>query len=155
MIPVESRAFTVPSHANQALQVMSELRDQKVLCDVVLCVGAHQFPAHRVVLAGCSPYLRAMFTNGMLESEKNAIEIHDLEPATMEAMLEFMYHGRVVITVENVQSLMQGASMFNLATLRNMCCQFLQLHIDASNCLGGLFTDFYFYCRVNSLTRFL
>lgn len=64
MIPVESRSFTFANHASQALQVMSELRDNRVLCDVVLCIGSHEFHAHRVVLAGCSPYLKAMFTNG-------------------------------------------------------------------------------------------
>jgi len=64
MIPVESRAFAVSSHASHTLQVLSDLRDQRVLCDVTLRVEEQEFPAHRVVLAGCSPYLRAMFTNG-------------------------------------------------------------------------------------------
>lgn len=72
----------------------------------------------------------------MLESEKNVIQIHDLEPSTMEALLKYMYHGRIDVSVENVQTLLQGASMLNLVMLRNICCQFLQLHIDASNCLG-------------------
>ena len=66
MIPVESRAFTVSSHASQAFHQMSEMRDQNILCDIVLCVGMKEFRAHRIVLAGCSPYLKAMFTNGKL-----------------------------------------------------------------------------------------
>lgn len=154
MIPIESRSFTFTNHASQALQVMSELRDSRTLCDVVLCIGSHEFHAHRVVLAGCSPYLKAMFTNGMLESEKNAIEIHDLEPSTMEALLKYMYHGRVDISVENVQALLQGASMLNLAMLRNICCQFLQLHIDASNCLGiQSFADMYSCVELEAIAR--
>lgn len=44
--------------------------------------------------------------------------------------------GIVEVTTENVQSLLQGASMLNLLALRNVCCQFLQQHLDASNCLG-------------------
>ena len=59
-------------------QVMSELWERGELCDVVLGVGCHKFPAHRVVLAGSSPYLRAMFTNGMQETSQPAINIHGI-----------------------------------------------------------------------------
>ena len=48
----------------------------------------------QVVLAGCSPYLRAMFTNGMLETDKNVIEIHGVDAQTMNMLLEFMYKGK-------------------------------------------------------------
>ena len=48
----------------------------------------------------------------------------------------YVYLGIVEVTTENVQSLLQGASMLNLLALRNVCCQFLQQHLDASNCLG-------------------
>ena len=41
-----------------------------MLCDVVLMVGTHQVPAHRVVLAGCSSYFCAMFTGPMSESKQ-------------------------------------------------------------------------------------
>ena len=33
-------------------------------------------PCLQVVLAGYSPYLRAMFTNGMLESGRDMVDIH-------------------------------------------------------------------------------
>ena len=115
---------------------MSELRQKQELCDIVISVEGRKFHAHKVVLAGCSPYLRAMFTNGMLETDKNTVEIHGIEPATMDMLLDFVYNGAVEVTIENVQLLLQGASMLNLSSLRNVCCHFLQQHLDASNCLG-------------------
>ncbi len=136
MIPDECRLFSINNHASQAFQVMNELRQRQELCDIIICVDGHRFHAHKVVLAGCSPYLRAMFTNGMLETEKNLVEIRGIESVTMELLLEFMYKGNVEITTDNVQLLLQGASMLNLISLRNVCCQFLQQHLDASNCLG-------------------
>ena len=45
--------------------------------------------------------------------------------------------GIVEVTTDNVQCLLQGASMLNLLSLRNVCCQFMQQHLDASNCLGA------------------
>ena len=60
-----------------------------------------------VVLAGYSPYLRAMFTNGMLESGRDVVDIHGIEAETMELLLDFMYTCSIVISVENVQRLLQ------------------------------------------------
>ena len=148
MIPDESRLFSIHNHASQAFLVMNELRQRQELCDIIISVEGHRFHAHKVVLAGCSPYLRAMFTNGMLETEKNMVEIRGIESVTMEWLLEFMYKGMVEITTENVQSLLQGASMLNLASLRNVCCQFLQQHLDAANCLGLL--PYLFYVLFNN-----
>ena len=93
MIPVDSREFIVQDHGNQAFIVMNDLRLKRQLCDVTLCVDQQEFPAHKVVLAGCSPYLRAMFTNGMLESGKSMVTIRDIEPQTMESLLNYLYTG--------------------------------------------------------------
>jgi len=61
---IESRTCSIPNHGRSAMQTMQELRKEEVLCDVVLSVDGSNFPAHKIVLAGSSPYLKAMFTNG-------------------------------------------------------------------------------------------
>ncbi len=136
MIPVESREFTNPDHATGAFLVMNELRHNMELCDITVCVEQQEFYAHKIILAGCSPYLKAMFTNGMLESEKSSVTIRDIESDVMKSLLDFMYTGKVEVRVDNVQALLQGASLLNVASLRNICCQFLTLHLESSNCLG-------------------
>ena len=135
---IQSRTYTITVHQHSAFQVMDDLRRKEELCDIILCVEDQVFNAHKVVLAGCSPYLRAMFTNGMLETMRNHIEIHGIDPIAMEIILDFMYTGTIEITVENVQIVLSGASMLNMASLRNVCCTFLQSQLDASNCLGKI-----------------
>ncbi|XP_064652779.1 kelch-like protein 12 isoform X2 [Lineus longissimus] len=140
----DSRFVSVAYHTTHAFQVMNELRQQGGLCDITLCIEQREFHAHRIVLAGCSPYLRAMFTNGMLESEKSMIEIHGIDPDAMEILIDFMYRGSLEITIENVQALLQGASLLSMVSLRNACSQFLQSQLDASNCIGiQSFADMY------------
>lgn len=59
--------YTVETHASRSLSVMEEFRQKELLCDLVLHVthkeGTMDFKVHRVVLASCSPYFRAMFTS--------------------------------------------------------------------------------------------
>lgn len=42
---------------------MNSLRKVNMLCDVMLKVEGQEFPVHRIVLAACSDYFCAMFTN--------------------------------------------------------------------------------------------
>lgn len=44
-------------------QNINNLRKNKELCDVVLKVEDQEFYAHRIILAACSDYFCAMFTN--------------------------------------------------------------------------------------------
>lgn len=57
-----SEVFT-NCHAKSLLTTMNLLRKTRVLCDVTLHVGGMDFPVHRIVLAACSDYFCAMFTN--------------------------------------------------------------------------------------------
>ena len=133
---IESRTCSIPNHGRSALQSMFELRKEEKLCDVTLSVDGKQFPAHKIVLAGSSPYLKAMFTNGMLETDQDVVEIREIDAATMQNLLDFMYTSTIEITVNNVQSILQGASLFGLHQLRVLSAQFLQLQLTATNCLG-------------------
>ena len=73
---------------------MNQLRRDNQLLDIRFRIGDHAFSAHRVVLASCSPYLRAMFTCGMKESTQDEIMLRDIEPQAMELLIEFAYTGK-------------------------------------------------------------
>ena len=55
--------FADAAYSKELLAVLSSLREQEELCDVTLCVGISRILAHRIMLAGSSPYFRAMFTS--------------------------------------------------------------------------------------------
>ena len=60
------------SHAKSILATMNNLRKINTLCDVTLDVQGQKFPAHRIVLAACSDYFCAMFTNEVSPSSSSA-----------------------------------------------------------------------------------
>ena len=141
---VHRRKFQMHSYAMECFQRMDELRKARQLCDAVLLVDGSEFYVHRIILSGVSPYLRAMFTNGMLESLQKKVEIRGIDCKTMELLIEFAYTGVIEVTIDNVQQLFAGASMLNIVSLRNACSNFLQTELDSGNCLGiRQFADHY------------
>ncbi|KAL5247560.1 hypothetical protein ACHWQZ_G019438 [Mnemiopsis leidyi] len=127
----------MPQHyALATLVKMNQLRKNNVLCDVVLMVGTHQVPAHRVVLAGCSSYFCAMFTGPMSESKQEIIQIKGVEPDVLELLIEFAYTSQLEVTIENVQGLLSAASLMQLNCVIEICCDFLEKQLTPSNAIG-------------------
>ncbi|XP_019853495.1 PREDICTED: kelch-like protein 2 [Amphimedon queenslandica] len=131
-----SRLFKMKEHCSASFTVMNQLRRDNQLLDIRFRIGDHAFSAHRVVLASCSPYLRAMFTCGMKESTQDEIMLRDIEPQAMELLIDFAYTGEIEVTTENVQDLLPAAGILQLRDLKTACCEFLSDHMDVTNCLG-------------------
>ena len=108
--------FPSEGHSAEILRSTNTLRKQNLLCDVILHVEDRDFPVHRVILAACSDYFKAMFTNSMSEStsEKKNIVIKGLSADTMEILLDFIYTETIKVSVENVQALLPAACLLQL-----------------------------------------
>lgn len=115
---------------------LNALRQEKILTDVMLCSGNTEIPCHRNVLVSSSPYFRAMFCNNFLESQQTKVQLRDLTPATLKAIVDYIYTGRTSVTMDNVLSLMQAASMLLYGRLFEACSSFLQEQLCPENCLS-------------------
>lgn len=54
-----------------------------------------EFRCHRVLFASCSEYFRALLYGGMSESETRRVELRDVAPEGFEAIVTYVYTGRV------------------------------------------------------------
>ncbi|OZC06883.1 Kelch-like protein 20 family protein [Onchocerca flexuosa] len=143
VIPCSSTASLCPpmvyrsqKHSRLALEQMNEMRSDDSLCDVTLVVGALRINAHRLLLASCSSYFRAMFTSEMAESRQQEIQMVDIEPRTLQALINFCYTGEITIADFNVQSILPAACLLQLNEVQEICCEFLKKQLDPTNCLG-------------------
>lgn len=134
--------FTASDHVYSMLGFFNEKRQRGEFCDIVLAVGDQEFPAHKVILAACSPYFNAMFSNHHAESRQDKIALNGIEWSTLDLLLRFMYTATVDISEANVQNLLSGANLLQLLPVVEACCQFLSARLDPENCLGiCLFAD--------------
>ena len=52
-------------------QCFNEMRESGEMCDVQIVVEEASFAAHKLMLAGCSPYFRGMFRQGNFDESKS------------------------------------------------------------------------------------
>ncbi|KAG5875409.1 hypothetical protein JTB14_030936 [Gonioctena quinquepunctata] len=122
-------------HTQKAFDVMNVMRKQKLLCDVTLVADTVEIPAHKMILAACSPYFYAMFSS-FEESRQDRIVLQEVDHQALSLLVEYVYTSEVHVTEENVQALLPAANLLQLTDVRDACCDFLQAQLHPTNCLG-------------------
>jgi len=132
--------FEINEHPNDTLTTMNELRQNNLLCDVKINVEyngkKNKFYAHKLVLASCSPYFKAMFTGGCKEKNMSEISMPGLHPEVFSKLLNFAYTSKIMISEKCVLYIMLGANMLQMEHVIQICCKFLESQLDPSNCIG-------------------
>ncbi|XP_040208145.1 kelch-like protein 40 [Rana temporaria] len=124
---------------------LKDMLDHNKFIDCVLRIQGKEFPCHRLVLAACSPYFRAMFLSDLEESKKKEIDLEDVDPDVMGKIIHYIYTSEIEITEKNVQDIFSVANMFQIPSIFTVCVSFLQKKLCLSNCLAifrlGLMLD--------------
>ncbi|KAM9439693.1 kelch-like protein 10 [Clarias gariepinus] len=116
--------------------IFNKLRLEKELCDVLLKVADAEFDAHKIILCGCSPYFRALFTHGLYPPDKFEYTIPGVSSEVTELIMEYVYLKRVKITEKNVCELLIAADYLAMDSLVNKCSVFLKAQLCQKNCIG-------------------
>ncbi|XP_062869642.1 zinc finger and BTB domain-containing protein 21 [Trichomycterus rosablanca] len=88
--------YSSPAHAVSLLGVLNEQRLKAHLCDVVLMVGEHRYPAHRSVLAASSEYFSTLFSRRDAENH-GVIHLDFCEPEAFEMVLNYIYSSSLFV----------------------------------------------------------
>lgn len=113
--------FSSNTYNNILLQGFNDLRTNSLLCDVTLIAGTSRFPVHRALLASCSPYFKNMFTKDGQNAQickteggkytwfSESIELRGISSEGLKHIVEFMYTGKLPITMSTVQNILAVA----------------------------------------------
>ncbi|XP_063727897.1 kelch-like protein diablo [Symsagittifera roscoffensis] len=132
----QKMAYTSEKHSRGFLKELNIMRRSGALCDVTIRVNETTIMAHKLVLSGCSPYFKAMFTNNLAETHQDAIVLNEVDSAAVEALIDFCYTGSIVVEITNVQVLLPAACLLQIEEVLEVCCEFLKKQLDPTNCLG-------------------
>ena len=125
--PLQEPAFNL-------VETMEEARKNDLFTDVTLVAGKKEFKAHRVVLASQSPFFKTRFEQHW-QREDNKVEMSDLTSDILEAMISFMYTGKVTVTDIDLLALqlIPAAEEYGLISLRQQCEKVLSQSLTSDN----------------------
>ena len=141
-------SFSKAERSSELLRSAQNDRLSKTFIDVVLILdNGVEIPAHRLVLASASAYFRTMFTINMHESSKERIHLRDVDSASMEALVEFAYTGKISITSGNDVTLFCTADRLLFEDVVDYCSTGLSKHVNKSNCLTWMTFAYEYNCE--------
>ncbi|XP_023208693.1 kelch-like ECH-associated protein 1 [Xiphophorus maculatus] len=132
--------YTVENHASRSFLAIDEFRRQEMLCDLVLHVTykdrTMDFKVHKVVLASCSAFFRAMFTRGFKECSASEVTLRDVCPEVVGRLIDFAYTSRITVGEKCVLHLLLAAMRYQMEDVAKACCDFLTKHLEPANVIG-------------------
>ncbi|PAA91668.1 hypothetical protein BOX15_Mlig021367g3, partial [Macrostomum lignano] len=140
----ETVRFVDENKAERMAKAFRSLYETKQFADVDISVGQVNFAAHKNILAMSSPFFMAMFSHSLRESVSNQVTLSDMEPATFELVLSYIYTGSVNLSLDSVQCLLSAANLLQLPSLKAACAEYMRRHVTKANCL-----PVYFFARLH------
>ena len=144
MVMLTSMTLKEPNYSGSLLDGLSSLREEGTLCDIILCAGDIEISAHRLVLAGCSSYFKAMLTSSMRESREEKVNFRALTATGLKAMIDFAYSGSLYVSLDNLEEILTAATHLQISEATDLCTTFIEKTISVDNCVDVLNTaEFY------------
>merc|ERR1719342_1928525 len=79
-----------------------------------------------------------MFKHETKESQTNAVNIEDIQPKVLEAMLDYIHTGNAPNIKDLAKDLLAAADFYQLDQLKTSCQELLSETLDAENALKML-----------------
>ncbi|GFW49509.1 protein roadkill [Trichonephila clavipes] len=97
------------------------------LTDITFQINNVKFPAHKVILAARSPVFARMFEHDMLETGEGIINISDIDEATLNLFLQYLYSGKVGFLYSDIASKLYDVTYkYEVISLKKICAQYLK-----------------------------
>ncbi|CAD5223596.1 unnamed protein product [Bursaphelenchus okinawaensis] len=118
---------------NVALNI-TRLRDEGLYCDLEIVCEDQVFNVHKVLMAAGVSYFRHMLRSGMLESTHNRVELTNVTPRALAAIVDFVYTGISALNNENAADILLAANFLMVDELQERCVHFFLTNVNRENC---------------------
>ncbi|CAH2075975.1 unnamed protein product, partial [Iphiclides podalirius] len=111
-------ALTSKLHEKYICSGLSNLQQNGELVDMTLAADGHLVKVHQVILALASPYIKDLISSA--QCQHPVIFLNKISYTTLSAMLEYIYTGEVLVTVENLGELVEAGKELHIKGLEDM-----------------------------------
>lgn len=135
--PPTDVAVTPPATAGEWCRALQSGRDAEEFIDITLLVEDRRIPAHKIVLAGFSPYIHGLLTSGLAESKEGGHELRigGADGGAVAAIVDCFYCGTLSISRACASSIIRTANMLGVDAVEKAACDFFVESLDpASAC---------------------
>ncbi|XP_055344096.1 kelch-like protein 12 [Paramacrobiotus metropolitanus] len=115
-----------------------DVRPGDASCDVVMKGSeetAAAMPCHRSVLSCCSGYFRTMFSIGLKECYTEEVQLENVSSEILKTLIDFAYSLEISVHKDNVMPLLAAAVFLEISPVADACWEYLERHLDETNCL--------------------
>lgn len=117
----------------QLRPVRCDLFNNERFSDVSITVGNNRFHAHKIILAEGSAVFDKMLSSGFIESDRDEIEITDIDPGIVEILLCYVYGCLEDISIEYIFDVFRAADRYEIVGLRGLCLKRMISEINLSS----------------------
>ncbi|XP_019637695.1 PREDICTED: kelch-like protein 13 [Branchiostoma belcheri] len=122
-------------HAEPLLQGLSELRDKEKYTDFTINTDCGSIKVHKLVVASCSDYFKAMFTSGMKEATMDHIDLSGVNGEGLRSLIDFMYTGKMDLSGEKALRQLELATYLQAVSAIDLCCNSFIQSLNLKNCM--------------------
>ena len=119
-------------------KVLEDARHNDQYTDVTLVAEEKEFKAHRVVLASQSPFIETRLEKRWTDQGGTRIEMTDVSTDIMDAILAYMYTGKVRNIDMTAYNLLPKAEQYQLEGLKVTCEEALSKTLTAQTVINYL-----------------
>ncbi|XP_077977256.1 kelch-like protein 23 [Glandiceps talaboti] len=116
----------------RAMYNLPEMLAGDELCDITVEVNSEQFKLHKVILASCSDFFRAMFNSNMEETTQDVVPLcyDSLTTDAFKILIEFAYNSELKLTPENVFEVVMASDHLQMLSAMTRCGEYLLSLVD-------------------------
>ena len=118
--------------------VLEDARQREQYTDVIIVTKEREFKAHKVVVASQSPFFVTRLEERWTEQGGNRINMTDVPADIMDAILTYMYTGKVSDVERTAYDLLPKAEEYQLEGLKITCEETLSKTLTAQNVIDVL-----------------
>ena len=126
----EPKEVDDPNYATKVLEKLNQFRKKQKYTDLVIKVGDHKFPCHKVVLAASSRFFAVSVLDEVDDIgepiKREELDLSDVSPKVVQSLLDYIYTSKLIVSNETAVHTLNAARRFHLSSAEQACLEFLE-----------------------------